>query len=597
MTSRSFDFRDIRQWRGSQHQAFEELCYQLRDPTPEGAELVKTGNPDGGLEWYVTRRNGTQWGWQAKYSFDIDSLLNGMEKSLRTVAEKRPNCRRLTFCIPFDLPDAVEVGKRKSARQRYEDRKKSWRQRIPGADRIRIELWSEGDLLQRLVQHPGQRGIARFFWDKEVFSSEWCTRRLKIVRDTVRRRYRPELHVDVPVSFALEGLALSENYWRRFRRLRAEVVEAADRVQVGRYTGLGVTKGLRHLKRKLQEWQSAMPTRTSLPDRLRRDDLLALTRECMKIIRDSSPPAPPRQRRKRTAKQRVTEERVRSLIRHLMSLEYSLGQIENLLLNDASEAAASGALLLKGSAGQGKTHLFCDVATRALEAGQPAVVILGGNLSGRNVWSEIREELGLADAGSEEVVYAMQAAAEASNTPFLLLLEALNESADPRAWQTELPRLLAEVAQNLWISVAVSVRSVFLPLVLPEDGISNITEVEHPGFDGRELEATERIFDFFKLEQPRIPLLTVEFTNPLFLILYCESLEGMGLSAPPLGERTLVRPSSVTWTGKSRELCIVWEWTPRAVQCRPRLEAFAARWLRPTATPCHTRSPPISSTR
>ena len=53
------------------------------------------------------------------------------------------------------------------------------------------------------------------------------------------------------------------------------------------------------------------------------------------------------------------------------------------------------------------------------------------------------------------------------------------------------------------------------------------------------MEATERFFDAFGLEQPRIPLLTPEFTNPLFLKLYCESLHGMGLSAPPLGEAHL----------------------------------------------------------
>lgn len=63
-------------------------------------------------------------GMQAKFSFDVDSLLNGMEQSLKTVVNKRTDCRRLTFCIPFDLPDAVEAGKRKSARQRFEDRKK-----------------------------------------------------------------------------------------------------------------------------------------------------------------------------------------------------------------------------------------------------------------------------------------------------------------------------------------------------------------------------------------------------------------------------------------------------------------------------------------
>ena len=535
MTSPNVDFKNIRQWRGSQHQAFEEMCYQLRDPTPAGAELVKTGNPDSGLEWYVTFRKGSQWGWQVKFSFDVDNLLRGMEKSLRTVVEKRPNCHRLTFCIPFDLPDAVEAGRLKSARQKFEDRKKSWRQRIPGADRVRIELWSEGDLLQRLVHHAGQRGIARFFWDREVFSPEWCSQRMVIARDLVGGRYRPELHVDVPVSFALEGLALSENYWQRFHNPRDAVIRSADRLQVTLYSGLGVTKELRLLKKKLAEWQHATPDKSTLPKRLDSSGLLALTRECRQFIRDAYPPVPQQGRSRKTTNQSILEDRIRSLSQDLRRVEYCLNQVEILLLSDASQAAASGALVIRGSAGQGKTHLFCDVGARAIQAGQPAVVILGGSLSGRNVWSEIARYLGLGEVGAEELISAMQAAAEASNAPFLLLLDALNEAVDPAAWQTELPRLFAEVAHNPWISVAVSVRSTFLPIVLPPDELGDVTEVEHPGFDGREQEGTERFFDAFGLEQPRIPLLTPEFTNPLFLLLYCESLKGMGLTAPPLG--------------------------------------------------------------
>ena len=76
----------------------------------------------------------------------------------------------------------------------------------------------------------------------------------------------------------------------------------------------------------------------------------------------------------------------------------------------------------------------------------------------------------------------------------------------------------------------------FCRLYFPPTGLSHIAEVEHPGFGGRELEATERFFDAFGLEQPRIPLLTPEFANPLFLKLYCDGLKGLGLSAPPVGE-------------------------------------------------------------
>lgn len=535
MTTPNPDFKNIRHWCGSQYRAFEELCYQLRDPTPEGAELVKTGNPDGGVEWYVNLPNGIQWGWQAKFSFDIDSLLKGMEESLKTVVGKRPECQRLTFCIPFDLPDAVEAGRRKSARQKFEDRKKSWKSRIRDAGRVSIELWSGGNLLQRLVDHPRQRGIMQFFWGEEVFSPDWCSLRMSIVRETAGGRYTPELHVDLPVSFALEGLAMSVAYWRRFRDVRKSVLRAMEQIQVSRYAGLGMTCKLCQLKKKMDEWQRITPEKSALPQRLEQEALLAITQDCMGLIHYPDQPRPPEGQGTQTRQQRVTGE----LTRYLQNVESALSRFRVLLQSDASKAAASGALLLKGQAGQGKTHLFCDMGDRAVKARHPAVVILGGNLSGRNVWSEIASQLGLADVGSETLVSAMQAAAEASNAPFLLLVDALNEADDPTAWQERLPQLLAEVAQNPWISVAVSVRSTFLDIVLPVGGLINVTEVEHPGFDGRELEATERFFDVFGLEQPSIPLLTPEFTNPLFLKLYCESLRGMGVSAPSLGEAHL----------------------------------------------------------
>ena len=225
------------------------------------------------------------------------------------------------------------------------------------------------------------------------------------------------------------------------------------------------------------------------------------------------------------------------MLRHyLRTLNRALAAFETLLQSRASEAAERGALLLTGEAGQGKTHLFCDAAERAAEARQPAIVILAGRLSGRNVWSEIASQLGLGQAGSEVLIGAMQAAAQASNAPFLLLIDALNEADEPKAWQEELPGLLAEINRSPWISLGVSVRSVFRPIVLPAGGVSSVAEIEHRGFEHRELEATERFFDAFGLDQPRVPLLMPEFSNPLFLKLYCEGLKGLGLSAPPTGE-------------------------------------------------------------
>ncbi len=83
-------FDTIRSWDGSQHRAFEELAFQLREPVPAGATEVKTGDPDAGVEWYVAFENGDQWGWQAKYIFNVDTLLSAMRALVNAAAAKRP---------------------------------------------------------------------------------------------------------------------------------------------------------------------------------------------------------------------------------------------------------------------------------------------------------------------------------------------------------------------------------------------------------------------------------------------------------------------------------------------------------------------------
>ena len=556
MPSHPSRFETIRHWHGSQYRAFEELCYQLRDPTPDNAELVKTGNPDGGLEWYFTLRNGVQWGWQAKFIFKIDTLLQHMKNSLETVVQKRPKCRKLTFCIPFDLPDAPGVNEHKSARQKYEDAKKRWCERIPGADRVRIELWSGGDLLQRLVNNTAHRGISWFFWNEEMFSPEWCKQRQTKAIAVAGQRYSPELHIELPVAFALEGLALTGRFWERYRACRNRVLSVSGKIDVSIYTGLGVTRKLRTLVRLLKEWQLNVPSSVELPGLLDRNTLLKLTNTCLDTAYDAIPNDIP-SRKKRAESQRSihNDNRQKRLQADLYRLIHLLEDFESFLKSSATKAASCEVLILSGEAGQGKTHLFCDASQRALNDGQPTAVLFGGQMSGKHIWSDMAEQLGLEATSSEYLIGAMQASAEASNAPFLLLIDALNEAADPHDWQEELPVLLAEVGQNPWISVGISVRSSYRSIVLPDSGLADVPEIEHTGFMEREIEASEMFFGAFGLEQPRTPLLEPEFTNPLFLKLYCEGMRDLGLSAPQIGESHI--SEVFEWYLKSKERRIV----------------------------------------
>ena len=537
MTAVARSFRSIREWDGFQYRAFEELCYQLRDPASDGSTLVKTGNPDGGYEWYLTLPDGTEWGWQAKYVFDIDNLLRLMERTLRTVAGKRPKCRRLTFCVPFDLSDDPGSGSGKSARRKFEDRKPRWKERIAGAEQIEIRLWSAGELLERLSGHPNQRGIEWFFWRDEVFSLDWLRKRHGVTIDAVGQRYSRKLHVELPVSFALEGLGRSPSYWQRFRRLHQAVRTAARPLDHLDSSEAATSSALQGLREHLAVWSSGTTASSGPTLGLDREALTQLTSICSEAASDAYPPIPLFRDEDRAAPPSSVVANERDALRvQLSRLLSALEDFDRFLKESASEAAATGALVVLGEAGQGKTHLFCDVARNAIESSRPAALILGGRLVGRDPWQGIATLLGLPPVGSETLLGAMQAAAEAAGYPFLLLIDALNESDDAAAWRKELPSLVAEVSGNPWISIGVSVRSTYRSVVLPGRRLDHVAVLHHTGFADRITEAMERFFDAHGLQQPRVPLLTPEFANPLFLKLYCESLRDMGQPAPEIGE-------------------------------------------------------------
>ncbi|WP_419625186.1 hypothetical protein, partial [Thiolapillus sp.] len=82
-----FDFREIAPHCGGQREAFEELSCQLAHRTlPEESSYTRLygAGGDGGVECFADFADGSRVGWQAKYVFDIGSLLTQATKSLET---------------------------------------------------------------------------------------------------------------------------------------------------------------------------------------------------------------------------------------------------------------------------------------------------------------------------------------------------------------------------------------------------------------------------------------------------------------------------------------------------------------------------------
>jgi len=256
----------------------------------------------------------------------------------------------------------------------------------------------------------------------------------------------------------------------------------------------------------------------------------------------------------------------------------ALSRFAALLTSDAAKARTTSGLLLRGDAGQGKTHLFCDAGKRLLDQGHPALVILGSRFRGPGPWRDLSEHVGLGDVGSEALIGAMAAAAEAAGRPFVLLIDALNESRDPQMWLDELPAMISAAAASAWLAVGFSYRSSFEEVIVREEGIGDCAQAEHRGFEGREVEAAESFFEHFGLEAPQVPLLIPEFTNPLFLKLYCE---GNGDSRRGGGEES-IHLSDVFASyleAKERAVCLRLKIDSHSAPVKAALELLAARMI------------------
>jgi hypothetical protein len=196
---------------------------------------------------------------------------------------------------------------------------------------------------------------------------------------------------------------------------------------------------------------------------------------------------------------RPPEECTRSSVR---ALRISAEELASWLDSSAGRAFERRFYFLSGPAGSGKTHLFLDAARRALDEGRPCVVLFGARFGRGNLWESICDQLGLGSLGASVLLGAMDAAGEATSLGgrrFLILVDALNESVPGDFWLSHLPALRAAVARWPHVALAVSCRDTYVDLVDEGTERRNYVQRTHPGFAGREFEATQKYFGHYEL--------------------------------------------------------------------------------------------------
>lgn len=83
------------------------------------------------------------------------------------------------------------------------------------------------------------------------------------------------------------------------------------------------------------------------------------------------------------------------------------------------EIASAKVAILLGEAGIGKSHLLCDIALKRLNIGLPTLFILGQHYPGGDPMNFIKKSLELKGLSTQQVLGALNAAAEAKTLEHL----------------------------------------------------------------------------------------------------------------------------------------------------------------------------------
>lgn len=543
----NINWQNLRPWNGSQQTAFEELCCQLAayEHVPQGSTFIRKGAPDAGVECFWVLPNLDEKAWQAKFFLSSleSSQWKQLDESVETALAKHyPRLTSYTICLPVDRQDP-RIEQQKWFMDKWNEHVEKWRGWAQDRGMsVSFIYWGEHEIFERLTREE-HRGRYLFWFKSELFSTSWFQAHLNETVANAGARYSPKLNVELPVARLFDGIGRTTEFFNRIKVIRGKIKKScsesirSEKELLAKAASEALQEKINQLFSILNSLDTAEIDPIDFPAIV---ELACESRnrayEYIEVLRNIEE----EDKKKTLSKQQ--EERTESYSRaygyqhhHLYELTRELTSLA--AVPQTSEAALANvpALLLLGEAGTGKTHLFCDVARSRVKSGFPTVLLLGEQFNDEEPWSQIIGLLGLS-CTKEEFLGALEAAGQAKRSKALIFIDALNEGEGKKLWKKHFAGMLATLSRFPRLGIAVSVRSPYEDVVIPQHLDSDLLVREtHHGFADHEYQATRTFFDHFGIKRPSVPLLNPEFQNPLFLKLFCVGLKNRGMTEVPTG--------------------------------------------------------------
>ncbi len=540
--------------------AFEELCCQLarRAEQPRQFVRLRGDGGDGGIEGYVESPEGKR-GWQAKYVFESSALVAKASKSFRTALENYPDLRSFTLCFPFD--PTGKTGRGKGDVQKLDDWKASELRyaKERGLD-IEIKFWSASDLRDLIMEHDISGGLRDYFFGGRILTNQWFKDHLAQARATAGPRYTPELNVSTDLAQWFAAFCRTDA-WSNALKGRLHPIEKELR-----HLGLSNTKTSSQTRKSkgglldsvwpgdsrarvaaqaaaIEEVIAKLQQAENLDDKqeyLELKEALQSSARKLRVVEqelvldidsrhgDGAADSP-------GFRQHMAEWEVSFPAANLDStrrIVAALDEVVEWLDSPAFALAFEASFVMTGEAGSGKTHGVCDIAHQRHDEDLRTCLLFGHQfVDESDPWTSIAETLDLTGLGRERLLDVMDSAGEASGSPLLLCIDAINETKPLGYWQNHLMPLLQAAKSRRFLRVCVVCRTPYTPMCLPEQ--NSLPQFEHHGFSGHQREACRSYCKYYELLPPAMPTLQPEFRNPLYLRLVCETACSLELPRLP----------------------------------------------------------------
>ncbi|KIC61438.1 NACHT domain-containing protein [Chryseobacterium taiwanense] len=538
------EWLNLRPFNGDIKNGFEELVCQLArtEEIQNRKKFIRVAAPDGGVESYCILDNGDEYGWQAKYfSSMADSQWKQLTKSFKKAIEKHPNLTRYYICIPLDRQDP-RLEEQKWFMDRWNDYVQEWTDHANSLGKsVEFIYWGNSEIFDSLAK-PVNEGKIKFWFQKDEFSDSWFKEKLNHSILNLEKRYTPDNNVDLPIAKIFDGLARDTFFKEQFDVYYHDFIKKLNKI-----SSLKVDVTALELSEKIQSTGLNIIRQVDAIDFdeitcINHDEITESLSICEEFVKDlirNFYESDYNAKEKRKVKNQYTSHTntYHSEIRDCNNLLSAIDEFYSFLNSPTVFLSNTPKLILSGEAGVGKSHLLADIAKNREKREQYSILLLGQLFSTEeDPWSQIKKLLDL--SGSiNEFLGALNAKAESTDSRLIVFIDAINEGFGKTVWKNNLLNFLDSFSRFPNLGVVLSVRKSYERLLVSKTIYQeNIAlRLEHYGFANHEYDATKIYFRNYNIKEPSIPLLHPEFSNPLFLRLFCEGLRKKGLQEIPDG--------------------------------------------------------------